>query len=102
MNCSEFAVVRGDLRRQPLERQCTHRQRRVVVRVADEAAEAKVADLYAEVLVDPAACFLFNVYATNLSHAVARGQIAMNEAVVVQVAHAVGDLHAEIERETDG
>ena len=52
-----FALVHGDLRRQPLERQCTHYRRRVVFRVSDATAQAKVADLYAEVRVDPVACF---------------------------------------------
>ena len=97
-----FALVRRDLRRQPLERQCTHCRLFIVTQVTDATTEAKVADLYAEVGVDPASCLCLFVYTTTLSHAIARRQVAMNEAVVVQVAHAGGDLRAKIKRKTDG
>ena len=98
-----FAPVRGDLRRQPLERQLTvFRQHPVILRVADAAAEPKVADRYTEVRVDPASCLCLFVYTTTLSHAIARRQIAMNEIFAVQVMHAGGDLRAEVESATDG
>ena len=90
-----FTAVRDDLRRQPLERQCMHCRSPV-------ATESKVANLNAEVGVDPASCLCLFVYTTTLSQAVARGQAAMKIGIVVQIVHAGGDLLAEVECETDG